>query len=849
MKNQWIGISCVLILVWGTASQGASVGTDGGITLYLTFAGDLNTDLVVDNLGNPVNNPTTGTQWRAKDKLEHDLQLFAEHLYQMTEEKHYLRNVLVIDDDRSIANADIRWSNDAGLSSGSLNGWDDRNGRITMRRAFRQNIHEVISHEFGHYFYGLSDEYDTPAHNPNYYQGHFSGTGDFTVTITGDCRHTIMNSNNPYQFCDETDHSLTIDYTHPTTGNNITGEVLTPALLNDDNANNDGPINNWIDHPYAIDGWSVAESNHTDLIGHHTNGVRPAFKATEVPTPRIYYVDQVGQAPGRILLLDRSGSMAHESFGIKASKYVQEAGLYLYHSSEADDYIGAFVYNEQTDKLFGYGKYDSNNKLIDFYDPISLTDIHKALKTALDTLVNEHGQNKVAGGEIFLMSDGRQTTGDDLWLQVDRANDLGVTIHTFSYGDADHAVMEQIASETNGEDFLMSEKTDNLMNLKLRIIRSISKIRGQIPVYDYYGPLKTDGDNEEDIAYQIVSFNIPENCKDLKFYLFPELPEDITGDHYSFEMKHDSTGFQVQSAFSPIAKRGRFAGREIKNPRSGQWTVTILADPKLRELPEGNVQLLAYVDNPEIDAQVWMDQDVITTMPNDTQKLKVYASVSNIYPLTDVNISVYFTLPSGKKILDIQMADDGKNGDDRSEDGIYTGLVEMRRLIVMTREFSYKELSESRSLHLNLKAKFNITKDSIPAPNTEYEPQTDYKELRKSYIRSIFETTAERGVVLTMRSSQPAVKLLLLTPEGRRVFRSDKRSLEIHMDNAYPNQELMRINLGRGISITTVKSNRAKATYTIEYEVSESAEPGPRTLNLQFNGTRLKIENVIVVSD
>lgn len=823
------------VLFWASFSQAASVGDDGGISLLVTFVGDLDTDMVVDLGGNPVNNPATGTQWHAKDKLEHDLGLFAQHVFQMTEGKHYLRNILVIDNDRSWANADIRWSNDAGLSTGALNGWDDRNHRITLRRCFRQNIHEVVSHEFGHYFYGLSDEYLTAnASTVDYYQGHFSGTANFTVTITGDCTDTIMNNNNPYQFCDALDHSLTVNYTNPATAVNVAGEILTSALLADGNPNNDGPINNWINQPFAIDGWAMAGLNQTDLTGYHTDGVRPPFNAAAVPALNIEYVDQVGHAPGRILLLDRSGSMSHETFGIKASQYVQEAGLFLYHSSELTDYIGAFVYNDNTDQLFAYDQYDNNNNLINFYDPVSLTDIHKALKTALDSLVAEHGEDHVAGGEIFLMSDGRQTTGADLWLQVDRAKDLGVVIHTFSYGDADQAIMDQIASETNGEEFLMSENTDNLMNLKLRVIKSIAKIRGLIPVYENYGPLQKTGVNEKGVEYQKISFEVPPQCKDLKFYVFPE---KRTEGSYEFTMKYDVSGAQVSSVSSQISSRGRFAGQRSKNPGDGKWTVTISGDPKYKRLPSGNVELIAYIDNPEIDGRVWMDQNVMMMTPADKEKLKVYASVFRGYPLTGVKTQVYFTDSSGKQIASVSMADDGKNGDERAGDGIYTGLVDKYRLIKM-----------SKSLRLNLNARFYILKESIPAPNTEYEPGSDYKKLLKSYKPSVFEVYADRGITFTRKQFQPSVRLLTLA--ASKFFRPDKGALKIQMRNAFCNPKSLRAGLGKGVVVTGVAcESMPKGLYTITYQISKTAPLGSRDLYLQFGAKKLKVKNAIVISD
>ena len=74
-----------------------------------------------------------------------------------------------------------------------------------------------------------------------------------------------------------------------------------------------------------------------------------------------------------------------------------------------------------------------------------------ALETAIDAFIAEHGEGGANGGQIFLMSDGKQTVGNDLFDQVDRANQFGIKIHTLTYGNADAATMAQISSTTSGD--------------------------------------------------------------------------------------------------------------------------------------------------------------------------------------------------------------------------------------------------------------------------------------------------------------------------------------------------------------------------------------------------------------
>ena len=86
--------------------------------------------------------------------------------------------------------------------------------------------------------------------------------------------------------------------------------------------------------------------------------------------------------PGAILLLDRSGSMSVTTDGIQAVQFVQEAGMFLYHSSESTDRVGTLVYNASVEELFPYALYDPANDLpfASFKNAIGATNIALALR-------------------------------------------------------------------------------------------------------------------------------------------------------------------------------------------------------------------------------------------------------------------------------------------------------------------------------------------------------------------------------------------------------------------------------------------------------------------------------------
>ena len=94
--------------------------------------------------------------------------------------------------------------------------------------------------------------------------------------------------------------------------------------------------------------------------------------------------------------------------------------------------------------------------------------------------MDEHGEGEANGGQIFLMSDGKQTTGNDLFDQVDRANQLGIKIHTFTYGNADAATMAQISSTTSGDGTAMSA-AENGSELTLGMAKPVSYTHLTLP--------------------------------------------------------------------------------------------------------------------------------------------------------------------------------------------------------------------------------------------------------------------------------------------------------------------------------------------------------------------------------
>ncbi len=301
-----------LLFVIPSASQGATIASDGGVTLWLSYDeltkstnadGDtiyinptgalLSAEVTEHNDGcnasngaraahgapdSPGSCGTADGTCTGEDKLIGDLENFANYLYQSTDGAHYLRHVYISDQGRGWETADVRWNIGDGGSSATPGGWKS-DGVMNMRNAQRRCIHDVINHEFGHYFYALADRY-WKLETAGYYRGTLDGTDKFNVGVCEADTNTVMSSNFPHRFVDGTNASIAVSYNAGGTAHfdcanpdgTGGGQVLTPGLLSDGDPDNDGP--RWagygLDHYYAQDEWSYVVDQHIDLEGVHT---------------------------------------------------------------------------------------------------------------------------------------------------------------------------------------------------------------------------------------------------------------------------------------------------------------------------------------------------------------------------------------------------------------------------------------------------------------------------------------------------------------------------------------------------------------------------------------------------
>ena len=862
-----------LLIVIPGISQGATIASDGGITLWLSYELDLNADVTQDTSSasascTPTNNARAaqlgpgqdspgscgdGTVFETcpgQEKLTGDLEKFANYLYEASEGAHYLRHVYISDQGRNWETSDVKWKVNSGSSSVPFASKWDTLGGLRIGTGIRTCIHEVLHHEIGHYLYRLPDRYSR-AETDSYYKGTIDdATGNpsavFDVGVCVGDPNTVMSSNFPHKFVDKTNASITVSYDPPGADdfNCPGGLVLTSTLLADGNPDNDGPdrAHSIYTHPFAQDEWSYLPGQHIDLTGIHTEGDFSNPDFDDMPEPEFHFIGADVLSPGIILLLDRSGSMQVPTNGVSAAQFVQEAGLYLYHSTPTGEFVGAYVYNDLVTPLYEYAEYDPDIDLLNNpgqppLNPINQTNIALALETAIDAFIDEHGEGGANGGQIFLMSDGKQTVGNDLFDQVKRAEQLGIKIHTFTYGNADAATMDAISSTTSGENTAMSENEDG-SELKLGMAKQFSLLRGNTPIYSFKGKLTKTGVSGGQEYFQ-TTFQMPPAVQNLRFYAFR-----ANGNASELDIRlKENNGQSQQVTETKLTKKGRFAGIRIGTPQPGKWTIQVFADKKRGGLPEDNVEIVVYADDRSLDGRAWFKSGQNSV----ARKMQLRAFLNYQYPLTNMKVLAHL-YRDGKRVAKVRMYDDGERGGDHDRaDGVYSAELDMRRL---QRKLGLKWLKTRQGIQnpkVRIDVQYLVSKKSVPAPNHHYETGTRYRDLLEDYRPAEFEAWTTLVQSFARKSPKPVLRRMRpisVTP-GR------KYRTAVTILNARPTVDQIRMSLGKGIHARIDRAyprrDRLGMTLRVSYSVARDAVSGPRDLKIQFGNALLVGKGAVMV--
>ena len=429
---------------------GSDVGTVDSWSLSIASTTKADIDLVMSLAANPTGDNDGNHQGQAgsaaQDKWERIVQYFADGVYESTNGAHMIRNVRIFRSGRGAANADVLWTAAGHPHVPSKGGVGEPGGHINMYEIFTGGNNgadydmladEIGSgftqaHEWGHYFYGLYDEYkinatDVPvnpsimhsqwgARNGDYRWLNFSianmGGGNFQDTL-----HNIQHS----------EHGASAWQTLARTPNH---DIKTATQL---------PLGKRIFYPeVAAAAPATSATPRIDLPG----AARMDLNIIWMSDENVFEI-----------VIDHSDSMRNQS---KLEQAKAAARLFIDLVPLGTTRVGVIQFDDTVQEiqpiilLSSQTVKNTVKAKIAAISPGGSTAIGDAAQLALNKILasNFTKSNRV----VFLLSDGQSNTGVDPLTVIPQYQHAQIPLFTFAFGsDADVPTLQQLAVQTKGK--------------------------------------------------------------------------------------------------------------------------------------------------------------------------------------------------------------------------------------------------------------------------------------------------------------------------------------------------------------------------------------------------------------
>lgn len=378
------------------------------------------------------------------------------------------------------------------------------------------------------------------------------------------------------------------------------------------------------------------------------------------------YADLGANQADVMLVLDRSGSMAGQPL------------------TDARNAAVLFVDLMKQGDSVGVGSYSSFSTLN--YQLTAINDV--AIKTAAANAIraiNSGGSTSIGAGlitgrdqllgrgnadhgwAIVLLSDGQENASPYVSSVLPTITSTKIKIFSVGLGSVNEDLMNRMATETGGSYFF----TPNSAELA-SIYNSISgQVAGRQTLYSFNGSVNAGqtavhwADVDPTVKEAIFSVSWNSGSSELDLVL------------------HQPNGRRIDAAVAAsdpnidLVKGATYRYYIVRNPMAGAWWVDVkgvktAATSRSIDSTGAEVAGEAYVFS--VQASTNLTLDLITAAPNYTtgQAVHLLMSLAADKPVTGARVTVTVTRPDGQQ-EQIELMDDGNNGDNVADDGTYGG--------------------------------------------------------------------------------------------------------------------------------------------------------------------------------
>ena len=657
--------------VWHLLVQdlaGGDTGTLDSWSLSLTSTTQADIDLVMSIVANPAGDNDGNHQGQTgsaqQDVWERIVQHFADGIYESTNAAHKVRNVRIFRSGRSAATADVVWTAAGHPHVPAKGGVGEMGGHINMYEVFtgggvggankamltdESGSGYTQAHEWGHYFYGVYDEYRRK-----------SVPSDVAVVPS------IMN----YQWGARGGDFRWLNFSIKFAG----GGSYQDTLHNRQHDVHGASAWETLARPTSQDIRTAAQLSLGKRI--HYPEVAAAAPAANT-TPRI---DLPGAARSVLniiwmndqdvfeIVIDHSGSMSDQN-KMEQAKAAAKLLINLLPLGKAR--VGVIVFDDTVTEiqpvilLATQADKDSVKSKIAAIGPAGATAIGNAAQQGLAKILvpSLAKSNRV----VFLLSDGMSNSGIDPLAVIPGYQNAQIPLFTFGFGsDADVATLQALALQTGGK-FYSSPASLAAITTAFHDAQNVAS---SIPSLTANTLLLGNGSGSG-------SFTVDSTIGQLNLSLVK--PSNLSSSQVQLK---NPNGTVVTPADTSTVGSEILLSHTILNPIPGVWSVVAQgagSSSAVSYTASGLPTTLTYT------AQVASTGGETVNYP---APIKLRAKLFKDLSINKATVATQAIAPNG--VVDtFQFHDDGANGDDIAGDGNYTAVYRYNQSGTYTFKVNY----------------------------------------------------------------------------------------------------------------------------------------------------------------